>query len=533
MKRALYIAGPIGLALTVVGAGWAVLAPHALPSAYRITFAAGLVLGAIGAWGRRDALFGSGGVRKARLGAGALATVGVSLALLLLVNFAAARYPQRWDITRNRDFSLHPATLRALSAVEREVEVYAFVPASEKGETRAARELYELFAFHQPKLRVTVADPNQRPDLLEKVQQRGSKMTVVVAGDRQTIFPGHAEADLAAALLEVGREAPRVVYWVQGHGERTVEAAAGTGYVQFEKELRNAYMQVRMLTLGQGEQVPADASLLVFNDPRKPIPEAEAKLYDDWLRRGNRALVLQDVDLDQAAGEPAPAASLLDRWGLRAVPAVVLDPRARTGEADPRMVVGDMFGRHPAVQSLIGSLAIFPLARPLEFFQVTQDQQIFHHALAWVGADRDGAGNDPYGATDLAPLKDGAVITPEARAAWSGRPLNLVLAAFRRFVPREGDPGAGREARVVLLGDADFINDGNIARESNRELALNLVRWTTGEELLIRREGETRTAKTAMAIEPNQFTLVQLLVYILPSIAFLAGWIVWGVRRTK
>lgn len=532
MKRMLFLAGPIGLALMVIAAGWAVLASRTLPRVYQACFVAGLVLVLLSLWDRREVVFARGSIRKARLGAGALATSGVSLALLLLVNFAAARYPQRWDVTRDRDFSLHPATERVLQQVQRDVDVYAFVPKEDKGQTRAVRELYALFAQAQPLVRVTVADANQRPDLIEKVGVRGNVMTVVESGDRRTAFTGHEEADLAAALLEVGRDTQRIVYWVQGHGERAIDTPGGTGYIQFEKDLRASYLQVRTLTLGLGEPVPEDASLLIFNDPRRALTPAEADVFDAWLRRGHRALVLQDVDFAQVSGAPAPAAALLDRWGLRSLPAAAVDPRRRMGDADARLAVLDVFGRHPAVQALIGELAVLPLARPLEFFQAA-DAQIFHHALARLGGDPQGRGADPYATLDLDAVRDVPQGEVPGREAWSGKPVNVALAAFRRFEPRPGELTAGREARVVLVGDADFLNDQNIARGANRELAQNLVRWLTGEELLIRRQGELRVAKTAMRVEPWQDTILRLLTVIIPVVTFLSGWIVWGLRRVK
>lgn len=534
MKKALYVAGPIGLTLLVLGAGWAVLAPRVGAAGYRSLMVAGAVLALLSAWGQRDALFQRGGVRKARLGAGALATVGISTALLLLVNFAAARYQHRWDLTRDGSFSLHAATSRVLAQVERDVDVYAFVPASEPLKVRTTRELYETFQLEQPRVRVTVADPTRRPDLVEKTGVRASNVTVVVSGDRKPIvFPGAGEADLAAAILEAGRQTPRVVYWVVGMGERNPDATGGTGYAQFQQELRQNFYQLRALSLGAGEKVPADASLLIFADPRRPLSPAEVETYDAWLREGHRALVLSDVDIDQPETGDHPMAALLDRWGLKPVRAAVLDPRARTGVTDPRTVVADGFGKHPAVEALSGMMSIMTLARPLGFGQVMNDQQIFHHALAWVGPDQQGRGADPYATTDLPSLRAGTVaIDPAVRAAWGDRRLVVALAAFRRF-EATSTTDIGRESRVILVGDADFLNDQNIRREANGELAMNLVRWLTGEEMLIRREGEKPGERRTLFLEPAQTMVVRMIAVVLPVSIFLAGWIVWFARRSK
>ncbi len=539
MKRALYIAGPIGLTLIVVGAGWAALAPRSVPLVYRITLVAGLVLVLLGAWGRRDVLLAQGGVRKARLGAGALASAGLTLAIVLLINFAGARYQQRWDVTRAHEFSLHPATVRALRTLTVDVDVYAFIPSTDQRRTRAVRSLYETFAYRQPTIHHPVADPNKRPDLLEKLQIRGSNITVAVAGDHKTAFSNPDDADrlqgaLAGALLEVARDKPRVVYWVVGHGERDIDGKGGLGFVQFQQELRKSYFQVRTLSLGAGEQVPEDASLLVFADPRRTLPDNEATLYNAWLRQGNRALVLQDVDFGQAEGQNGPMAPLLDQWGLHPVPAVILDPRARTGETDPRIAVADQFGRdrESPVGSLLGQRAIFPIARPIESTGLVKaDQQIFFRRLVSVGPDGTGKGNDPFATFDVASTKDVPKVDAKMREAWSGRPLDIAIAAFRDFPGRRGE--AGREARLVVVGDADFLTDQHIDREANHELAVDLVRWLTGEELLIRRAGEAGGRKAAVMIEPAQSSLATALAVVVPAFVWLVGWVVWFARRSK
>ena len=134
--------------------------------------------------------------------------------------------------------------------------------------------------------------------------------------------------------------------------------------------------------------------------------------------------------------------------------------------------------------------------------------------------------------TSLAPLKNAATIDDAARAAWRGKRLNLAIAAFRRF-DAVGRAESGREARVMLVGDADFVNDQNLNREANREFAINAIRWLTGEELLIRRQGESAGQKRIMFLEPGQTTLVRMLAIVLPVGIFLAGWIVWFARRSK
>lgn len=533
MKKLGHLAGPLGLALLVIGSGWAALVPASIPWLYQAMLIGGAVLAAVGLWSRRADLLAPTGTRRARQGAGALASIAVAAGIVLLINFLATRYNERWDLTRTRAFSLHPATERVLKALPEGVEVVGFFPSADRSTSRQVRVLFETFAATHPALKLTVADPNQQPDLYARLGRPGSRVTVVTRGDRQVVFPGYEEADLAAALLEVGRETSKVVYWVVGHEERPYDARGALGYQRLQSDLIKEYFELRTLSLGAGEKVPDDAALVVIADPRKPLPAAEVAQYDAYLRRGGRLLALVDVDPGQGETQPEPLAELLERWGLFARRGLILDPRSRTGDADPRNVVGDRFP-HASIKALDGQLTVFPQARPVEFGPVMNDQQVFHYKLVELGAGAPGQGMSPFVSADpslalrpageLASLSDGGAAPV---------PVTVAVGAFRKFQPRPGDTRVGREARLVLIGDADFLNDAHFDQVANRELALNVVRWLTGEELLIRREGERRQAREAMTVSPAQMNLVIALAIGAPIVVFLVGWIVWLTRRSR
>jgi ABC-type uncharacterized transport system involved in gliding motility auxiliary subunit len=293
------------------------------------------------------------------------------------------------------------------------------------------------------------------------------------------------------------------------------------------------FYEIRPLSLGAAEQVPGDASLVIVADPKRPITAAEAAAYDAYLRRGGRMLALVDVAAPSGDAAEGPLAPLLERWGLRPQDAIVIDPRGRTGDPDPRNVVGDAFP-HPAMRAMAGQICLFPLARPIDFRTVLSDQQIFHAAIVAPGPDRDGQRKDPYVDEDLslaeAPLEKVAALPLRGPQPTL---IPLVISAYRKFEPAPGRAGAGTEARLVVAGDADFLSDRNFDLVGNREFALNLIRWLTGQELLIRREGERRVAKEAMSVSSAQMRLVWALGAGLPLAIFLTGWTVWFARRSK
>jgi hypothetical protein len=539
MKKLAYSSLPIGLGLLCIASGWSVIAPRWGPVPNKVVLVLGLLLALFGLWSRRSELTAPTGGRRVRAGASAVASGAILVMLVLLINFFAARYHTRWDLTKTKDWSLHPVSERVVKSLTKDVDVYGFFSeAQEPNIVRTVKLQYDTFAYLSPHIKVEVVDPTKRPEaavkIADKYDVRSSSVTVVICGDRVVSFPGHEEADLTAALREATREANKVIYWTIGHGEREPSQAGGTGAQTLMRSLQREYFVFQDLQLGPTDQVPADAALVIVNDPQRTFPEYEIQAYNRYLEQGGRMLVLTDVDRNQTVGELGPVERLTENWGIVPVRAAIFDPRARTGDTNPTLVIGDDFGERPheSVAGLRGQMMVFPTARPLEYRQVMRDQQVFHHMLVrpqQIGAQR---GMTPYVEPDLTRLDDPKV-NPEVQRNWIGQPINIAIVAFRRYEPRPGQAEAGVEARLAVIGDADFLTDAHVARQGNTEFALNVVRWLTGEELLIRREKEGQVAQNAMAIEEDARQKLTAVVVGLPLLVALLGMTIWFVRRSK
>ena len=539
MKRGMYVAMPVGLALLVIGSGWMALAPRVLSGGYQATLVLGLIVTAIGAWGRREMLATQARGKSVKYGANALLSVLILISIVLLVNFASARFHKRWDLTRFGTFSLSPVTQRALDSIDVDIDVYAFFPESQRMEFRAVSELYEAFEYEQPRLKVYVVDPNKRNDLVEKLGVRGVTGTTIVTlhdgeDGRMVAFPGYDEAALTSALLDISRTSKKTVYWVKGHDERRPDERGGNGYNALIRDLRKQFFTIGELgVLPDDGRVPEDAAVVVFADPRSPLLPHEVEAYDAFLREGGRIVALTDYNPgEDAAGHPLQP--LLERWGVRSVAGTVVDPRMLTGEKDFRVAIGDEVNRqHKAVEGLEGQRPVFRRARPLEFFEVQDDRQIFHEWLIQPGPGQR-VDDQPYVIRGEMGTDAITEVDPQQQQSWAGRRISLILCAYRKFEPPEGSGMAGHVGRMVVTGDADFLSDRDY-QGPNAELALNLFRWLGDTEVLIPKKGDStlRLAKSSMQVTPDRFNFVTGMVVLLPVAIFLVGWIVWFARRSK
>jgi ABC-type uncharacterized transport system involved in gliding motility auxiliary subunit len=93
-------------------------------------------------------------------------------------------------------------------------------------------------------------------------------------------------------------------------------------------------------------------------------------------------------------------------------------------------------------------------------------------------------------------------------------------------------PRGEREARIVVIGDADFVSNRLLEALYNRDLVLNALRWLAADE--------ARIALTDKAWTPNQdpLTLQQTVAYFyflafaLPEALLLLGIYAWWRRRS-
>jgi len=86
--------------------------------------------------------------------------------------------------------------------------------------------------------------------------------------------------------------------------------------------------------------------------------------------------------------------------------------------------------------------------------------------------------------------------------------------------------------RVVVFGDATWIENGGLAAMGNRDLVLNAVNWVTGEEGGVAIGPKSLRASVA-PIPQSTFNVILALSFLGPEIILLLGLFVWWRRRVS
>jgi len=521
MKKFSQIAGLCGVVLLLFGTvAFLFTQEFSLYAAVQLVGGAGLVVFSL--FFNLGGLWSALGERSTRYSANAVLYTSLFLGLLVLVNVVANSHPFRKDFTESGLFSLSDQSEKVLASLGQDVEVLAFFS---QGKGTRLEDLLNNFSNASKRFHYEFIDPVKHPEKAERHEVNTSDILVVKCGDRETKITGTTEEDLTNAILKVAKSDQKKICFLAGHGERDVEDESETGFQILKKARENENYLVDPLKLYTLKDVPADCSVLVIADPEKPLEQSEMDAVGRYLDQGGDALLMIEP-----AGAPELVA-LAGRWGVEVGRNVIVDQVFRLFEGptlgvDP--IVED-FGEHEITKDFDGQ-TLFHIVSTVEAAAESPE------GIRVVPLAR--TSPQSWAETDLDLLfEKGEVSQTDQDLAG---PVSVAVAVTRELPSTAGEEGAGagepgeaatREAKLVVLGDADIADNQYIAKMYNADFLVNIVNWLAGEEAYISiRPKATRGSQVAMTPQQTR-SIFFLSVLILPELLLLVGLSIWWRRR--
>jgi ABC-type uncharacterized transport system involved in gliding motility auxiliary subunit len=425
--------------------------------------------------------------------------------------------------------------VKVLEGLEQDVEVVAFYA---KVQQPVVRDLLERYAYQSPRFRVTYADPNQRPDLVEKYgvapERLGEGLLRVAIGGESVEVDQPDEPKLTNALVKLTRQGQKKVYFVTGHNERPTEGKgsdAKEGYAAAAQALRNENYEVATINLETQAEVPEDADVVILAGPTRPLRPGDADKLDRYLARGGAVLAMVDpraqTDLVQ----------VVEGWGVEVGDDAIVD-RLQSLFGQAMSPMAGQYAAHDITRDL-REVTLFPMARSVrprpaaapadpaappasngQFVELVRTSE-----NAWAERNLDelfASGTAELGADDLA----GPVALAVAGKPHTASPPPAPAA------PAEGEPPpAPAEPRLVVFGDSDFAANQAIEAYRNRDLFVNSVNWLLGDvEAISVRPNKSRASRVMLSTEQIS-TIRYLALFVLPQAIAVAGVLAWWSRR--
>jgi len=428
------------------------------------------------------------------------------LAAIGLLAYLSHSYPRQWDVTQNARNSLSAASLNTLRQMPGPVSITAYATAQDPqlGDVRKLiRDFLAPYRVAKPDIALKFVDPSEQPQAARAAGVQMNGEMVVEYRGRSEHLTALNEETVANLLMRLARSGERLVMYLEGHGERSLQGIANHDLGDFGKQLQAKGFKIGGLNLALAQDVPANARLLVIASPRVDVQPGEVAKLKRYLDRGGNLLWL----IDQ---EPLHALQpLAEQLGLVLGPGIVVDPSAAEQKAPPTWSLGAAYPQHAATRGF-NLNTVFPFAR-----QIGVGEGRDWHATPLVEVA-------PRGWVETSPL-EGAIAFDKASDIPG--PITIGVALEK--------PAEDRSQRAVVIGSGNFLANSYLGNGGNLDLGVNLVNWLAGDEQLVTIQpratidGRLSLGRISAAAISFGFLIV------LPLIFLGAGVFIWWRRRRQ
>ncbi len=405
--------------------------------------------------------------RSSRYGANMAVMIVLFTSIVVIIQALSARHGLRFDLTRNKRFSLAEQTINVTGTLQRDLELYGFYKQSDPDRERA-KDLFAELSHVSSRIRFEFIDPDRDPAKTEAMGVTSYGTIVVRYGEKRQELTDLSEEALTNALLKVTRDAPKTIYFVVGHGEKDLTNEEPNGYAVLKKAVENENYGVKTVSLFDEPAVPDDCQLLVVAGPTTDYFESEMTKINEYLTKGRNALFLLDPRLALANIE-----RFLGSYRVVLGNDVVIDPYSRLFGTEYTVPVVTQYVQH-AITRDMDVATFYRMARSVRIAGDELDGVTVQY-LAQTG-------KSAWGETDLEGVTAGQAVRGDDDL--SG-PISIALVATKKTPQPEPTAMGSEESQIVVFGDSDFADNSAFRVSGNADLFLNVINFLAEEEDLI------------------------------------------------
>ncbi|NJN61063.1 MAG: ABC transporter [Coleofasciculaceae cyanobacterium RL_1_1] len=529
--------------------------------------------------------------RSTEIGTNAIISTLAVIGILAAINVLGARYSQRLDLTEAKQFTLAPESIAIVANLDAPVKIWIFSYQANPAD-QALLDNYRRASDGQ--ISYEYVDPQAKPGMVQEFGVTADGEVFLEANDSrqfvQTIgLDGLSETQLSNRIAQLGAGAASKIYFLQGHGERSVSDGQQDGMARAMKALEEKNFEVEPLTLtsaASGSMIPQDAAVLAIISPATALFENEVAAISDYLAAGGRVLLTVDPNTEPKLDEFAAS------WGVELGKGIAIDPERWVQGLGPAAPLAIDYGQHPITQDFGQNFSLFPVVKPLRLTDaedITAQPLVFTSDASWEEMNLDqgpdwtlDAPEDQPGPLILAvalskPVESAAAASAidsetdetETAETETAEPLNESEPIAAEETPAEEtatepteetttpaestetdstetdatqeepnttedqNPEAPEiEARLVMFGDSDFLTDSFFDNQLNGDLFLNAIGWLAEvDETQLSIRSKESTERSLTLTPPVARFLAWTALATFPAIGLGASAILWWKRR--
>ncbi len=447
--------------------------------------------------------------RSSREGAGMVANLLFLLGILVLLQYLSYRHPHEWDLTKNKRFSLAELSLKELSSLRANLELWAFVESSDS-ETRDLLHQYEIAS---PRLKVHYVDPRSEPEKAREFGVNSPPPVIVIRyGKQEEQVTEPNEERITNALNRLTKGSARTIYFLQGHDELDFSSPGDFGYSLLRSELLKENFIVKSFSPFKGEDIPMDTSALIVLNPRHGFLPKEKTTFQKYLSHGGRVLFLAGMDTSKEWID------FLKSYGIQIEDDLVVDPAIRVYGAGFGILATVTMLPHPITAPFSGlkpSPILFPLARGITLEKLLPKGMTVTPLVT----------TSPFG--EAIPIKvEEHKITPLSKT-----PIRKGAIPIACVTAQNSDKEKG--GRLVVFGSSLFADNQwfNNQATSNKDLVLNAISWLAESESTIAIHPKSTETPAFLLDQVSIIRLLLLSLIAIPGLGIVLGIATWLRRR--
>ena len=463
----------------------------------------------------------------------ALLLIGIIALTYLLLTQAAFTL----DMTQNRNFTLSSETKQLLNRINRPIQLTGFYTSRNLRSREVDEQFFRQYTVESDGLiHVQYIDPEESPAManaygatfdgqlfISYLDAEGnvdsSSLARVPRGVNQ-------ERDITQAISRLLMAGTIKVYFETGLGERETLDSGTEGLTGINSGIQESGMITAPLNLAEiaenGGGIPSDAAAVIFARPLRALTQSEVDVISRYLDRGGSLLIMSDVLFTDDAFLKEDGVFnqyLWDNYGIRALDAAVVDPDA-SGQTPLDIISAAVFTDTDIGARLDPSAdtpTLFRLARPVEVNLTSAPPNVANGRVIMTTTSG-------WGETDLAALGATNTYSFDAASDITG-PVSTVV----------WSSNLTNDSRIVLIGDSDFVTNGQVLNGGNGILFTDSLVWIShyGEQIEFAPQAFAAGLPTIFVSQQQIDFVVFLTVLLIPAAVLVAGLSVWGRRARR
>jgi len=427
--------------------------------------------------------------RSTQLGLNTLLMILFFVGIVAIFNLIISRWYFRYDLSSTRSFTLSPQTGEVLRALDRDIEILAFIQATERN-YKTVHALLDGYRYINYRIDYSIYDLDSVPALAQKYGIKDYDVFVITDGKKSLKGDGINERNLTNGIIRFTRKEEKKIYFIQGYGERRITDTHRGGISQAAQGLRDTGYDVRTLNLKAVQAIPEDAPVVVIAGPRAEYSEDDLQKIRRYLQNGRVILM---VDHDGERMEP-----ILMGYGLSLSKNIVVDEKNHLAGAGPSVPLVDEYPPSD-ITSNFNLTSFFPTTMAIS-------------RLSGLGMW--------YEYTEVIRTSKGSHVEDSPGRDNGEQPVIGMMV-------RAKETGA----ILMVIGDSDFITNEYIDIAGNGNLFRNIVSYLAGETDIVSIE-PVKTGFVPLYITDEEVKRITYIFGIsLPLLILLSGGIIWLRRR--